>query len=181
MFVQEDCTVENVEIQQCGSYGVKTRASLTRIGKNHIQLGPWDNQPWNMNFEDDSILGMSGAGLFGSDGFDDESDSDTERQQQELQDMLIRMGMAGPGGLAGMRGFGDFDDIPSDEDFSDDDFETDYIFLRPDVSTEGKSLPWLRCNGLDDELCDGVFGSRTAWEKLTEAQRDEFRNGGCPV
>mmetsp|Transcript_3409 Transcript_3409/g.7986 ORF Transcript_3409/g.7986 Transcript_3409/m.7986 type:complete len:310 (-) Transcript_3409:156-1085(-) len=45
IFASSHFTVEDVEISNCGGYGMKTRMGVTRIGDNDIQPGPWDNHP----------------------------------------------------------------------------------------------------------------------------------------
>lgn len=155
LIISESCTVKDVTVQGCGGYGVKTRGSLLRRGRNNIQEGPWDNQPWNMNFEEDSDLeGWLGVDLGGR-----------RRSGSELFG----------GDMVGQGMFGD--DML--DDFNDD--YTECVFLRPDGSSECKTMDWLETNGLDDELCLGVYGDRAAWNNLTEHQRQEFRSGGIPV
>lgn len=105
MFVSDDCTVENVTIQHCGGYGMKTRGGVTRKGKNSIQAGPWDASPWNTG-EDGMPGGMGG-------GFGDPYGM-----------MGGGLGGFGMGGFSGFGmpggGFGDFDDY-SDVEFSEED------------------------------------------------------------
>jgi hypothetical protein len=44
IFANSHFTVENVEVSNCGGYGMKTRGGCTRVGQdNDIQPGPWDN------------------------------------------------------------------------------------------------------------------------------------------
>ena len=43
IFANSHFTVEDVEISNCSSYGMKTRAGCTRKGDNDIQPSPWDD------------------------------------------------------------------------------------------------------------------------------------------
>jgi hypothetical protein len=53
IFANNHFTVEDVEVSNCGSYGMKTmRGGCTRLGDNDIQPGPWDNVGGGMGYGD---------------------------------------------------------------------------------------------------------------------------------
>lgn len=73
----------------------------------------------------------------------------------------------------------------SDNEINDDDINDRFFdeycgggevtFVRPDGGTESKSTGWLKANGFDEELRNGVYGCRIAWLKMTEAERNSIR------
>ena len=62
---------------------------------------------------------------------------------------------------------------PEEADEYSDGYDISLVFLRPDGGTEIKDPHWLVDSGFD-LLAPGLYGSRTAWSRLTFVEEDQL-------
>ena len=100
IFANPSFTVEDVEVSNCGGYGMKTRGGCKRVGhENDIQAGPWDGPaggsafgPGGPPMSEQALLNalMQGGGLGGGDASEGGYGEFTHDEVQELAEQGVK-------------------------------------------------------------------------------------------
>lgn len=108
-----------------------------------------------------------------------------EREQQDAATeepsimRSLRMELAHPRGEEGKGNYYNsiLDQMVADVEDGDPAYATKYVYLPKEGEVEKRSMQWLAFRRVDNclDFEYGIYGDRTRWERMTEAERGELR------